>query len=59
MKADEFLKKYNKYSATVKVKIGGNSSSVNTVIFADTVAQARALLQASYGDKSVVSINKI
>lgn len=59
MKADDFLKKYNKYSATVKVKVGDNPTSVNTIIFADTVAQARALLQASYGDKSVVSINKI
>ena len=32
MKAEDFLKKYNKYSATVKVKVGGNSTTVNTVI---------------------------
>ena len=59
MKADDFLKKYNKYSATVKVKVGGNSTSVNTVIFADNMTQARALLQATYGEKSVISVNKI
>jgi hypothetical protein len=59
MKAEDFLKKYNKYSATVKVKVGGNSTTVNTVIFADNMTQARALLQATYGEKSVVSVNKI
>jgi len=59
MKADDFLKKYNKYSATVKVKVGSNSTSENTVIFADNMTQARALLQATYGEKSVISVNKI
>jgi hypothetical protein len=59
MKANDFLEKYNKYSATVKVKVGGSMTSVNTVVFADTTAQARALLQAAYGEKSVVSVSKL
>ena len=59
MKAKEFLEKINKYSARVKVKSGGSSTTVNTVIFADNMTQARALLQATYGEKSVVSVNKI
>jgi len=49
MKAKEFLEKINKYSARVKVKVGGSSTTVNTVVFADNSSQARALLQAAYG----------
>lgn len=59
MKAKEFLEKINKYSARVKVKTGSNSTSVNTVVFADNAAQARALLQAAYGENSVVSLDKL
>jgi hypothetical protein len=59
MKAKEFLEKINKYSDRVKVKVGGNSTTVNTVVFADNTSQARALLQAAYGDNSVVSLDKL
>jgi hypothetical protein len=59
MKAKEFLDKINKYSATVKVKVNGSSTQVKTVVFADTQTQARALLQAAYGDKSVISVDKL
>lgn len=59
MKAKEFLEKINKYSARVKVKSGGSSTTVNTVVFADNSTQARALLQAAYGENSVISIDKL
>jgi|LauGreDrversion4_2_1035121.scaffolds.fasta_scaffold484555_3 hypothetical protein len=59
MKAKEFLEKINKYSARVKVKVGGSSTTVNTVVFADNSSQARALLQAAYGENSVVSLDKL
>jgi hypothetical protein len=59
MKAKDFLDKINKYSATIKVKNGNNTTSVNTVVFADNVSQARAMLQAAYGDNSVVSLDKL
>ena len=60
MKAKDFLEKINKYSATLKIKSGKSSSlTVKTVVFADDMSQAKALLQAAYGDDSVVNVTKL
>ncbi len=47
------------YAATVKAKRGNNVTIVKTMVFADGFTQAKALLQAMYGDDSVVSLYRI
>jgi hypothetical protein len=60
MKAKDFLDKINKYSATLKIKSGKSGSlTVKTVVFADDMTQAKALLNAAYGDDSVVNVTKL
>ncbi len=47
------------YAATVRAKQGKSSTIAKTVLFADGFAQAKALLQAMYGENSIVSLNRI
>jgi hypothetical protein len=45
--------------ATIKVKNGKSNTTTRTIIFADGMSQARALLVASYGENSVLAISRI
>jgi hypothetical protein len=47
------------YKATVRAKRGQSSATTKTIVFADGISQARALLAAMYGDENVVSVNRI
>jgi hypothetical protein len=60
MKASEFIDKIGKYSATLKVKSGKTGTiTVKTVVFADDISQAKALLSAAYGEDSIVNVNRL
>ncbi len=45
--------------ATIKVKRGKSNTTKRTIIYADGLSQARALLIASYGENSVLAISRI
>jgi hypothetical protein len=47
------------YVATIKVKHGKSNTTTRTIIYADGISQARALLIASYGENSVLAISRI
>jgi len=47
------------YVATIKVKHGKSNTTTRTIVFADGISQARALIVASYGENSVLAINRI
>jgi len=47
------------YVATIKVKHAKSSTTTRTIIHADGISQARALLVASYGENSVLVISRI
>jgi hypothetical protein len=47
------------YIATVKAKRSKSLSKAKTVVFADGISQARALLAVMYGDENVVSVTRI
>jgi hypothetical protein len=45
--------------ATIKVKHGKSNTSTRTIIYADGMSQARALLSAVYGENSLLAISRI
>jgi hypothetical protein len=47
------------YLATIKVKHGKSNTTTRTIIYADGMSQARALLVASYGENAVLAISRI
>lgn len=59
MKITEIVNKVYSYAATLRAKRGNSPVTVKTVIFANGLTQARALLAAMYGDDAVVSITRI
>ncbi len=59
MKITEIVNGIYTYSATVRVKRGKSQTTARTIVFADGVSQARAMLAAMYGDDAVVSVTRI
>ena len=59
MKITEIVSGIYCYRATVKAERGKSSTNVKTIVFADGMNQARALLAATYGDENVVSVSRI
>ncbi len=59
MRITEIISNIYCYVATIKVKHGKSNSTTRTIIFADGISQARALLVASYGENSVLAISRI
>ena len=59
MRITEIISNINCYVATIKVKHGKSNTTTRTIIFADGISQARALLIASYGENSVLAISRI
>jgi hypothetical protein len=47
------------YLATVRVVLRGGGTTVRTIVKADTVQQARAMLVRIYGEGNVLSINQV
>jgi hypothetical protein len=47
------------FKATIKAKRGKSSTTTKTIVFADGISQARALLAEMYGEENVVSVTRI
>ncbi len=59
MKISEIVANIYLYSATIRIKRENLCAMAKTVIFADGMPQAKALLTSAYGEGSVISINRI
>ncbi len=59
MRIDEVISGINRYLATVRVKRGKSSMTVRTVVFADGISQARAMLSEIFDDCNVMSVSRI
>jgi hypothetical protein len=59
MRITEIISNIYCYVATIKVKHGKSNTTTRTIIYADGISQARALLVASYGENSVLAISRI
>ncbi len=59
MKITEIVTGIDCFKATIKAKRGNSSTTVKTIVFADGISQARALLAAMYGEENVVSVTRI
>lgn len=59
MRITEIISNIYCYVATIKVKHGKSNTTTRTIIYADNISQARALLVASYGENAVLAISRI
>jgi hypothetical protein len=59
LRIDEIFAGINRYLATVRVKRGKSSTTVKTVVYADGISQARALLSEIFDDSNVMSVSRI
>ena len=59
MKITEILENIHCYIAIIKLQSKKANSTVKTVIYADGLYQAKALLTSMYGDSSVISITRL
>lgn len=59
MKINEVTKISLTYLATVRVVLRDSSMTARTMIAADTLQQARAMLTRTYGDGNVLNINQV
>jgi hypothetical protein len=59
MKITEIVNGVHCYVATVRVKRGKTTTTAKTIIYAESITQARNLLSAMYGDNSLVSVSKV
>ena len=59
MRINEIVSGINKYLATVRVKRGKSSTTVKTVVYADGISQARAMLSEIFDDSNVMSVSRI
>ena len=59
MRITEIIKNIYCYAATIRVKQANSTLTVKTVIWANGILEARALLSAIYGADSVVSVTRV
>ncbi len=59
MRIDEVISGINRYLATVRVKRGKSSTTVKTIVYADGISQARAMLSEIFDDSNVMSVSRI
>lgn len=59
MKINEVTSILNTYIATVRVVLRDTSMTARTMIAADSLQQARAMLTRTYGDGNVLNINQV
>ena len=59
MRIDEVISGINRYLATVRVKRGKSSTTVKTVVYADGISQARAMLSEIFDDSNVMAVSRI
>jgi hypothetical protein len=59
LRIDEVISGINRYLATVRVKRGKSSTTVKTIVYADGISQARAMLSEIFDDSNVMSVSRI
>jgi hypothetical protein len=59
MRITEIIKNIYCYAATIRAKQANSTLTVKTVIWANGILEARALLSAMYGADSVVSVTRV
>lgn len=59
MRITDIILKIYRYVATIKIKYGNTCTTTRTIIYADGMSQAKALLVASYGENSVLAIFRV
>ncbi len=59
MKITELVNGTYCFSATIRAKRGKSLTTVKTIVFANGISQARALLSVMYGEENVVSVSRI
>jgi hypothetical protein len=59
MKITEIVNGISAYQASVRVKRGKSSVTVKTIVYADGISQARALLSEIFDDSNVMSVSRI
>lgn len=59
MKVIEIVNGIHCYVATVRIKRGKSTTTAKTIIYAESITQARTLLSSMYGDDSVISVKKV
>ncbi len=59
MRINEVISGINRYLATVRVKRGKSSVTVKTIVFADGISQARAMLSEIFDDSNIMSVSRI
>ncbi len=59
MRITEIIKNIYCYAATIRTKHGKSTTTAKTLIWANGITEARALLTATYGDNSVVSVCRV
>ena len=59
MRITEIVSNIYCYVATIKIQHGKSNTTTRTIIYADGISQARALLVACYGENAVLAISRI
>ena len=59
MKITEILENIHCYLAVIKIRNKSSNASVKTLICADGLFQAKALLSSMYGEDSIISVIRI
>ena len=59
MRITEIIKNIYCYAATIRAKQANSKLTAKTIIWANGIAEARALLSAMYGADSVVSVTRV
>jgi hypothetical protein len=59
MKVTEIVNGISAYQASVRVKRGKSSVTIKTIVYADGISQARAMLSEIFDDSNVMSVSRI
>ncbi len=59
MRINEIVCGISGFLATIRVKRGKSSTTAKTIVFADGISQARAMLSEIFDDSNVISVTRI
>ena len=59
MRITEIISNIYCYLATIRVRLGKSNTTTRTIIYADSMSQARALLVTCHAENSVLAISRI
>ncbi len=59
MRINEIVCGISGFLATIRVKRGKSSMTVKTIVYADGISQARAMLSKIFDDSNIISVSRI